>query len=140
MKVYHRCLLPFLRNTGYTDRRGGICECRTQSAIPSFGRGDNKVEMTNGLALGVLEDFDFQSKKLKMKNGDQLLLYTDGVVEAFNMEEAAYSEDRFENFLNENLQLSPEALIKKSFADVNDFKGSAPQSDDITLLGIIYKG
>jgi phosphoserine phosphatase RsbU/P len=99
-----------------------------------------KVEMTNGLALGVLEDFDFQSKKLKMKNGDQLLLYTDGVVEAFNMEEAAYSEDRFENFLNENLQLSPEALIVKSFADVNDFKGSAPQSDDITLLGIIYKG
>ena len=102
--------------------------------------GLEKVEMTDGLALGVMEEFEFQSKKLKMNKGDQLLLYTDGVVEAFNMEETAYSEDRFENFLNENAQLPLEGLIKKSFADVHDFTGSAPQSDDITLLGIMFKG
>ncbi len=102
--------------------------------------GITKVEMTHGLALGVMEDFNFQSKKLKMKNGDKLLLYTDGVVEAFNMEETAYSEDRFEKFLHSNLHLSPDALIKKSFADVHNFTGSAPQSDDITLLGITFNG
>lgn len=102
--------------------------------------GISKVEMTNGLALGVSDDFNFQSKKLQMKKGDKLLLFTDGVIEAFNEEEIAYGEDRFENFLDEKLTLPVEGLIKKSFADVNDFVGSAPQSDDITLLGLTFKG
>lgn len=102
--------------------------------------GISKVEMTNGLALGVMDDFNFESKKLHLKKGDQLLLYTDGVVEAFNLEETAYGEEKFENFLNENRNHSVETIIKKSFADVNDFVAGAPQSDDITLLGITFKG
>jgi sigma-B regulation protein RsbU (phosphoserine phosphatase) len=102
--------------------------------------GISKVEMTNGLALGVLDDFIFESKKLQLKNGDQLLLYTDGVVEAIDREEKAYGEEKFENFLHENLNHPVETIIKKSFADVNDFVNGAPQSDDITLLGIRFKG
>lgn len=101
--------------------------------------GISKVEMTNGLALGVLDDFNFESKKLHLKKGDQLLLYTDGVIEAFNLEETAYGEEKFENFLNENRSHPVETIIKRSFADVNDFVDGAPQSDDITLLGITFK-
>jgi phosphoserine phosphatase RsbU/P len=101
--------------------------------------GISKVEMTDGLALGVLDDFSFESKKLQLKKGDQLLLYTDGVVEAIDLEENAYGEEKFENFLQENLKHPVETIIKKSFADVNDFVNGAPQSDDITLLGITFK-
>ena len=102
--------------------------------------GIRQVEMTNGLALGVLDDFSFQSKKIRLNKGDQLLLYTDGVVEAFNLAETAYGEERFENFLNFSLNLPVEIIIKKLFSGVAEFVGSAPQSDDITLLGITYKG
>ena len=102
--------------------------------------GISKVEMTNGLALGVIDDFKFQSKKIQMEKGDQLLLYTDGVVEAFNLELTAYGEDNFINFLNDHLNLPVETIIKKSFIDVNEFVNGAPQSDDITLLGITFKG
>jgi len=102
--------------------------------------GIRQVEMTNGLALGVIDDFSFQSKKIQLNKGDQLLLYTDGVVEAINLDETAYGEERFENFLNNSLNLPIETVIKKSFSDVSDFVGGAPQSDDITLLGISYKG
>ncbi|MGM0622192.1 MAG: PP2C family protein-serine/threonine phosphatase [Bacteroidota bacterium] len=100
----------------------------------------SKVEMTDGLALGVLDDFKFESKKLHLKKGDQLLLYTDGVVEAFDKEEKAYGEEKFENFLNDNLNHPIETIIKKTFADVKEFVDDAPQSDDITLLGITFKG
>jgi sigma-B regulation protein RsbU (phosphoserine phosphatase) len=102
--------------------------------------GIHQVEMTNGLALGVLNDFSFQSKKIQLKKGDQLLLYTDGVVEAFDLGETAYGEEKFENFLHQSLNLPVETIIKKLFADVADFVNGAPQSDDITLLGITYKG
>ncbi len=102
--------------------------------------GISKVEMTNGLALGVVDDFSFESKKVQLKKGEQLLLYTDGVVEAFNLEETAYGESRFENFLKENRNQPVETIIKNSFADVSGFVDGAPQSDDITLLGITFKG
>lgn len=102
--------------------------------------GISKVEMTNGLALGVIDDFIFGSKKIQLKKGDQLLLYTDGVVEAFNPEETAYGEEKFENFLSKSLNLPVETIIKKLFAELIDFAGGAPQSDDITLLGITFKG
>jgi phosphoserine phosphatase RsbU/P len=99
-----------------------------------------KVEMTEGLALGVLDDFIFESKKIQLKKGDKLLLYTDGVIEAFNLEEMAYGEGKFESFLSSNLNLPVETIIKESFADVTDFGGGAPQSDDITLLGLTFTG
>lgn len=102
--------------------------------------GIRQVEMTNGLALGVLDDFNFESKKIQLQRDDQLLLYTDGVIEAFNLEQTAYGEKRFENFLNHHLNLPIETIIKKSFSDVNDFVDGAPRSDDITLLGITFKG
>ena len=102
--------------------------------------GINQVEITNGLPLGVLEDFSFESKNIQLKKGDQLLLYTDGVVEAFNLEEIAYGEERFENFLHHSLNLPVETIIKNSFTDVADFADGALQSDDITLLGITFKG
>lgn len=102
--------------------------------------GISKVEMTNGLALGVIDDFIFESKKIQLKKGDQFLLYTDGVVEAFNLEETAYGEEKFEAFLNHSLKLPVETIIKKSFFELSDFVDGAPQSDDITLLGITFKG
>ncbi|MBC8005394.1 MAG: fused response regulator/phosphatase [Verrucomicrobia bacterium] len=101
--------------------------------------GIRPVEMTNGLALGVMEDFIFESKTIQLKKGDQLLLYTDGVIEAVNAEETPYGERKFEDFLNQNLNLPIEPIIKKTFTEVNDFVGGAPQSDDITLLGITFK-
>jgi phosphoserine phosphatase RsbU/P len=102
--------------------------------------GISKLEMTNGLALGVLDDFIFESKKIHLKKGDQLLLYTDGVVEAFNTEGTAYGEENFEIFLNNNRNLPVETILKNSMTEVNDFAGEAPQSDDITLLGLSFNG
>jgi len=99
-----------------------------------------EVELTDGLALGVLADFSYQSKKILLKKGEQLLLYTDGVTEAENMEEIQYGVKRFENFFLENLNLSIEMIIKKSLVTVKEFVGDAPQSDDITFLGLTFKG
>jgi sigma-B regulation protein RsbU (phosphoserine phosphatase) len=102
--------------------------------------GISKIEMTNGLALGVLEDFIFQSKKIQLKKGESLLLYTDGVTEAFDKHENAYGESRFEDFLFQNRSLPIEATIKKLFTEISVFVEDAAQSDDITLLGITFKG
>jgi sigma-B regulation protein RsbU (phosphoserine phosphatase) len=102
--------------------------------------GISKVEMTGGLPLGVLDDFIFRSEKLELKKGDKLILYTDGVIDAYDEEETAYGEEKFIHLLNHCINLPIERIIKNSFTDINDFVGNAPQSDDITLLGITFKG
>lgn len=101
--------------------------------------GIEKVEMTDGIALGVVDDFSFKSKTIQLKKGDKLLLYTDGVIEAFNTEETAYGEQKFENLLADNMKDPVEKIIEDSFKDVCDFVDGAPQSDDITLLGLSYE-
>jgi sigma-B regulation protein RsbU (phosphoserine phosphatase) len=128
---------------GILNMRTGEVDYVNAGHNPPFilsSNGISKVEMTDGLALGVVEDFSFQSKKIQLKKGDILLLFTDGVVEAFDMELKAYGEEKFTSFLNKNLNLPIEKVIKKIFADVNDFVDGAPQSDDITVLGLTFKG
>ena len=102
--------------------------------------GIRKVEMTNGLALGILEEVSFQSKILVMNPGEKLFLYTDGITEAFNNELVAYGEAKLESFLNQCSGLPIETIIKDSLEDVNAFVGGALQSDDITMLAIAYNG
>ena len=102
--------------------------------------GLHKLDMTAGIALGVLEDFSFNSKTIKMKPGEKLFLYTDGVTEAFNKEMTAYGEDKLKVFLDQHLALPIKTIIKESLEDVNAFANGAPRSDDITLLGIAFNG
>lgn len=102
--------------------------------------GIRKVDMTGGLILGCMEGLTYQSKTIRLNPGERLFLYTDGVTEAFNMNNEAYGEDRLETFLKQNAGSSIDEVVKKSFTEVNDFSAGVPQSDDITLLSIVYHG
>ncbi len=104
------------------------------------GAGIRKVEMTGGMVLGVMEEIDFQSRKIELKPGDRFFLFTDGVTEAFDGALNAYGEPRLEDFLAGHLRSPIENLVRDTLADVNEFAGEAPQSDDITLLAFVYNG
>ncbi len=103
-------------------------------------QGVRMVEMTGGIVLGVMEDMEFRTGKIEMKPGEKFYLFTDGVTEAFNQDLEAYGEARLERLLLGRLETPIEALVKESLADVNTFADGAPQSDDITILAIVYKG
>lgn len=102
--------------------------------------GIAQLEMTDGTALGILEDIRFQSKKIIMKPGERLFLYTDGVTEAFDKDEAAYGEEKLEKLLIRLMGSSVETIVNETFSDVKNFVAEAPQSDDITILTIAYNG
>jgi sigma-B regulation protein RsbU (phosphoserine phosphatase) len=72
--------------------------------------------------------------------GEALLLYTDGVTEAMDSSETLYSAQRLERFLASNRGSSPRQMIGDLLSDVRQFAGGAPQSDDITVLALLYFG
>lgn len=92
-----------------------------------------------GPALGVFEDMPFREQTLTLVPGDMVLLFTDGVNEAFNMEEEEYGYDRVEAFLANHPNLDPEELVRGLRADVAAWAGQKEQSDDVTILAIKYR-
>jgi phosphoserine phosphatase RsbU/P len=102
------------------------------------GNKVEKVEMTGGTILGCLEEFRFQSKQIKLKPGDQLFLYTDGVTEAFNAKDQLYGEERLETYLQGKLNQTLEETVCGCIQEVANYSTGTAQSDDITLMAIRY--
>ncbi len=98
------------------------------------------LAMTGGVALGVVEGFVFQSRTVALQPGDSLFLYSDGVTEAMNEQDELYGEDRLEAELAGLRDAPMKELIEGVARSVLAFTRGAPQSDDITMMRLLYKG
>jgi phosphoserine phosphatase RsbU/P len=98
------------------------------------------LEPQRTMMLGVFEEAEYLTERLLLMPGDSLFLYTDGVTEAFNEHDDFYSAPRLQGLLSSLRGLSPEETIAAVLNDVRSFSGSAPQSDDITMLMIRFNG
>ena len=89
-----------------------------------------------GMVAGAFSGLDARSYSLQLAPGDLLLLYTDGVTEAFNGAGEAFGERR----LSEELCRQPVQSAAQSVAAVLEavrgHAGECPQSDDIAMLGL----
>lgn len=100
--------------------------------------GRTELLDTNGLFIGAIEEAreTYEEKETKLKYGDRLILYTDGIPEAANVEREEYSVDRLQEVSLKNRHLPLEDFTSYIIEDVQRFKGKAPVEDDITLLVI----
>lgn len=95
---------------------------------------------TDGVALGVMEDFSFSTKRITLIPGQALFVFTDGVTEAMNNLDELFTEPRLE----ENLaHLTKEPVIHiadQIMQEIDNFSAGIPQTDDITMLVLRYNG
>ena len=99
-----------------------------------------QIESTGGIALGVMEEMEFESATFTASKGDSIFLYTDGVNEAMNEADEEYSYERLEDYLKENSTGSITDMVDRNLESVKEFAGTTPQSDDITVLALRYLG
>ncbi len=93
-----------------------------------------------GMILGVMETIiPYVSETIQLQKDDLIVLFTDGISEAMDMENTEYSDERLEEIVLANTDKSSGELIKIINDDVKVFTKSAEQSDDITLLIIKIK-
>lgn len=93
-----------------------------------------------GLALGVMEDFEYVCADVKLRTGESLVLYTDGVTEAINPAGKLLGEQRLENILREFEGKTAREEVGHILHGTRQFMNGADQSDDITILVIKYLG
>jgi sigma-B regulation protein RsbU (phosphoserine phosphatase) len=102
--------------------------------------GIEPLEMTAGMAVGVIEGIEYSSKKMSLKPGDTIFLYTDGVTEAMDGNGNMLGEARTESILKELKSSDLTNLIRGTISEVKNFSAGVPQSDDITVLAMRYLG
>ncbi|MBO7673722.1 MAG: SpoIIE family protein phosphatase [Atopobiaceae bacterium] len=91
-----------------------------------------------GLFLGTFETAKYRQEKIMLHPGDELILYTDGVNEAFSPDEQEYGNDRLEAFLAAHADVHPRELVRSLRSDVAAWADGAEQSDDVTILALEY--
>lgn len=111
--------------------------------LPYRVRSTGEIEqlpMTEGMFLGKFPHRDFETKSLRLTEGDSLFLYTDGVSEAMDSEMNLYEERRLESYLRSAGGKGVQEVVRGSIADLKKHTREAPQSDDITVLTLRYTG
>lgn len=97
-------------------------------------------EITEDIPIGLFEDFQYQEKERHLNPNDCLFMYTDGITEAENVQTELYSDQRLMDCLSGLGKRTPKALIEGVTSDVSQHVQAHYQSDDLTMLSIIYYG
>jgi serine phosphatase RsbU (regulator of sigma subunit) len=108
---------------------------------PYVRRADGAVETLGGkvgLVLGVMPGVVYPDHSLQLLPGDRLVLYTDGVTEAFSPADEAYGTERLIAEVKAHGDGAAAALVERICSSVTVFAGTAPQSDDITLTVLVW--
>ena len=94
----------------------------------------------NGPVVGVVKDLEFPSVGHLLKNGDRLVLYTDGVIEARDEQAALYGEERLMDIISKNMNSEVKDFTEHVFTDLQAFCGNSPRCDDIALFAVDIVG
>lgn len=97
-------------------------------------------DMLGGLVFAGMEDATYRQGSLRLRQGDTLLLYTDGVTEATSKQQQLYGEERLLRIIADAGSVTPEELLQELWKDVDEFQKDAAQFDDITMLAVTYHG
>lgn len=97
-------------------------------------------EITKDIPIGLFEDFSYQEKETHLEPHDKIFLYTDGITEAENNKEELYSEEQLMRCLSIHIREEPKSLIHHVATNVQEHVANHIQSDDLTMLSIIFNG
>lgn len=127
----------------FTPSTGELLYANAGHEYPVFRRKDCDfalIESENCPPLAIDSSITYTCYMEVLEKGDSLFLYTDGVPEAKGADHTRYGTDRMLDVLNRNKDCEPDELIKALKADIDEFVGDTDQFDDITMMGLNYKG
>jgi serine phosphatase RsbU (regulator of sigma subunit) len=103
------------------------------------GDGHRTLDAT-AVVLGMIDGMPFPEASAELRAGSRLLLYTDGVTEAENKGGEQFGEERLEAAIGGPGRSEPAGALDAIIATVVRFRGTARQSDDITMMLVSREG
>lgn len=110
---------------------------------PALRRADGKFDLEiyhHSPGVAMFEGVRFREHPFELYPGDTLFVYTDGVPEATDKDNALFDTDRMLAALNKEPAADPDTLLQTVRKEIDAFVGEAPQFDDITMMAFRYDG
>lgn len=89
-----------------------------------------------GVPLKILPDVRYEEDQVLLERGDQLLLYTDGLTEAFTPDHKMFGEEALTNLIHRYGKDHPQVLVEEIWRSVHSFVRTEPFHDDVTLVSL----
>jgi sigma-B regulation protein RsbU (phosphoserine phosphatase) len=97
------------------------------------------LPLTDGVALGVFDGVAYAQNSIDLLKGDCLVVYTDGVSEAFNLKNEEFTQERLIPLFAQAVASDVHAAVLRVTQAVDAFAGGAAQSDDMTCVAMVYQ-
>jgi len=104
---------------------------------PFVLRANKSIERLSegGIILGVTKDAaPYKEGSIQLLTGDVIVMFTDGISEAMNVDGIDYTEERVEEFLRNIRPMTAQGVLDEIQNEIARYTSGAPQSDDITLV------
>jgi serine phosphatase RsbU (regulator of sigma subunit)/predicted enzyme related to lactoylglutathione lyase len=119
----------------YDDEHGVLAYANCGHPSPIVMRASGAIDWLAPTAqvVGLLPKWSCAIQECALDPGDTLVMFTDGVTEAFDEAGEEFGEDRLVGALTAHRQEAPKALLDAILDELKQFSGRE-QSDDITLV------
>ncbi|HPE36350.1 MAG TPA: PP2C family protein-serine/threonine phosphatase, partial [Spirochaetales bacterium] len=106
-----------------------------------YRRASDSIESLElkSVPIGVERTTEYGRKALRLSDGDIVVLYTDGIIEAMNEQGKQYGRRGLSQVVTRNRDLAPKEIVAKIKSDLSAFVGSVRQHDDQTVLVLKMK-
>jgi phosphoserine phosphatase RsbU/P len=104
--------------------------------VPILRKRSGAIERleAGGLPMGILPGSVYEVGTTRLEDGDWLVIFTDGIVEAVNSKDEEYSEPELIRLVERESAKTPQELLQNLLAGLDQFVGNTPQHDDMTCL------
>jgi phosphoserine phosphatase RsbU/P len=122
--------------------KGDMIYCNCGHNAPLLMRKSQDVFerlKATGIPMGLDSGVNYLAREISLAPDDCLVLFTDGITEAMNIQNEQYGEVRLEQTVRKWRELPPSKLVNLIIDAAREFAGEAPQSDDMTCLSVVYR-
>ena len=123
---------------GIYHLQSGLIECTNAGHNPPILlKADGTqtfIARNQGVPLGIVPNYDYQHQQLTLQNGDCLILYTDGMIEARDPQQNDYGEKRFLQAIADWTPGPLPSLTTHLLDRLAQFTKGTPPFDDIALF------
>ena len=95
-----------------------------------------KLDEKHGPMVGPFKGIQYKEGKLELEPGDSLLLFTDGVSEAMDVNSQQFTEQKIADLLAGTAVRSLDKLVDNLVSSIAKFVGDVEQADDITIVAL----
>jgi sigma-B regulation protein RsbU (phosphoserine phosphatase) len=125
---------------GIIDPNKGRFDYVNAGHYPALLVRDSVIEQqkVSGPALAIFDNPEFTSYTIELQPSDEIVLYTDGFLDAMNFDHHSYGLDRLMASIRKYSHLSAQKIAENVLWDVRRFVGLATQADDMSMVVVKY--